>query len=125
MNLMNTYNKPTYEERLSMADTVRNIFSWENYLNYFLSTLKNQFDTVYNIPNKSQCAIIVLNWNGYNDTVECIESLLQSDLRGCNIYLIDNNSDNNEGPLLQSKYCLLYTSPSPRDQRGSRMPSSA
>ena len=24
-----------------------------------------------------------------------------------------------------SKYCLLYTSPSPRDQRGSRMPSSA
>ena len=25
----------------------------------------------------------------------------------------------------QSNYCLLYTSPSPRDQRGSRMPSSA
>ena len=23
------------------------------------------------------------------------------------------------------EYCLLYTSPSPRDQRGSRMPSSA
>ena len=27
--------------------------------------------------------------------------------------------------VLQLKYCLLYTSPSPRDQRGSRMPSSA
>ena len=25
----------------------------------------------------------------------------------------------------QVKFCLLYTSPSPRDQRGSRMPSSA
>ena len=25
----------------------------------------------------------------------------------------------------QITYCLLYTSPSPRDQRGSRMPSSA
>ena len=24
-----------------------------------------------------------------------------------------------------SRFCLLYTSPSPRDQRGSRMPSSA
>ena len=24
-----------------------------------------------------------------------------------------------------NKHCLLYTSPSPRDQRGSRMPSSA
>ena len=27
--------------------------------------------------------------------------------------------------LCSSYYCLLYTSPSPRDQRGSRMPSSA
>ena len=26
---------------------------------------------------------------------------------------------------IQSAFCLLYTSPSPRDQRGSRMPSSA
>ena len=26
---------------------------------------------------------------------------------------------------LNAKVCLLYTSPSPRDQRGSRMPSSA
>ena len=30
-----------------------------------------------------------------------------------------------EAMLMQSKICLLYTSPSPRDQRGSRMPSSA
>ena len=28
-------------------------------------------------------------------------------------------------PIAQSLRCLLYTSPSPRDQRGSRMPSSA
>ena len=27
--------------------------------------------------------------------------------------------------MAQTPYCLLYTSPSPRDQRGSRMPSSA
>ena len=32
-------------------------------------------------------------------------------------YLVENNYD--------SYVCLLYTSPSPRDQRGSRMPSSA
>ena len=29
------------------------------------------------------------------------------------------------GELERVAYCLLYTSPSPRDQRGSRMPSSA
>ena len=28
-------------------------------------------------------------------------------------------------PLAEAMHCLLYTSPSPRDQRGSRMPSSA
>ena len=27
--------------------------------------------------------------------------------------------------IIQGKYCLLYTSPSPRDISGSRMPSSA
>ena len=33
---------------------------------------------------------------------------------------------NLEGDMLEGSYpCLLYTSPSPRDQRGSRMPSSA
>ena len=30
-----------------------------------------------------------------------------------------------DGGLSQNNFCLLYTSPSPRDQRGSRMPSSA
>ena len=33
-------------------------------------------------------------------------------------------SDTNE-QIIQMSNCLLYTSPSPRDQRGSRMPSSA
>ena len=28
-------------------------------------------------------------------------------------------------PMTESLICLLYTSPSPRDQRGARMPSSA
>ena len=31
----------------------------------------------------------------------------------------------NPTPYATGKVCLLYTSPSPRDQRGSRMPSSA
>ena len=30
-----------------------------------------------------------------------------------------------ESDYYESRHCLLYTSPSPRDQRGSRMPSSA
>ena len=33
--------------------------------------------------------------------------------------------DSLQALLRENKDCLLYTSPSPRDQRGSRMPSSA
>ena len=35
------------------------------------------------------------------------------------------STETNQMQLLQNEDCLLYTSPSPRDQRGSRMPSSA
>ena len=39
-------------------------------------------------------------------------------ISGCTVHFVDDEYDH--GPV-----CLLYTSPSPRDQRGSRMPSSA
>ena len=35
----------------------------------------------------------------------------------------NGGGDNNNDDIIND--CLLYTSPSPRDQRGSRMPSSA
>ena len=35
------------------------------------------------------------------------------------------DTDEEAGPAARRRLCLLYTSPSPRDQRGSRMPSSA
>ena len=46
------------------------------------------------------------------------------------VFEVDGNYTKKETPLgrggnLDDEICLLYTSPSPRDQRGSRMPSSA
>ena len=38
---------------------------------------------------------------------------------------INSASDDAAGLAIVSKICLLYTSPSPRDKRQSRMPSSA
>ena len=41
------------------------------------------------------------------------------------LYVVALLLDLNATQLLLDNFCLLYTSPSPRDQRGSRMPSSA
>ena len=39
-------------------------------------------------------SIIILNWNGWQDTIECLESTLRLDYVNFNIILIDNNSEN-------------------------------
>ena len=45
-------------------------------------------------------------------------------LGGSGLYDIEGLEDVRE-EVVETPCCLLYTSPSPRDQRGSRMPSSA
>jgi GT2 family glycosyltransferase len=40
-------------------------------------------------------AIIILNWNNANDTIECLESVLKSKYDSFTIFLIDNNSGDN------------------------------
>jgi len=47
---------------------------------------------VNNTPNT---AVILVNYNGYEDTIECINSLLLSDYKNFTIFLTDNNSTNN------------------------------
>ena len=57
--------------------------------------------------------------------LEC--HLQQMKLAGIDGVIIDwyGTKDANDYAMLHRNTCLLYTSPSPRDQRGSRMPSSA
>lgn len=45
--------------------------------------------------------IIILNWNWYDDTIECIESLLNNSYKNIEIILIDNASKNDEWKKLQ------------------------
>lgn len=40
-------------------------------------------------PNVS---IIILNWNGWKDTIECLESVFQIDYLNFNVIVVDNNS---------------------------------
>ena len=41
------------------------------------------------------------------------------------VVVLDDDDDDDGEDSEEDNDCLLYTSPSPRDQRGSRMPSSA
>jgi GT2 family glycosyltransferase len=49
-------------------------------------------------------AIIILNWNGFNDTVECLTSLRQIRYQNHKIILLDNGSENNEGNRLKDLF---------------------
>jgi GT2 family glycosyltransferase len=40
----------------------------------------------------NKIAIVILNWNGYKDTIECLDSLMQSDRSVFDVILIDNGS---------------------------------
>ena len=60
---------------------------------------------------------------------EASRQFLEEDFSGAEIADITAEAINFAAPVIalndQLSICLLYTSPSPRDQRGSRMPSSA
>ena len=39
--------------------------------------------------------IIILNYNGWADTIECLESMLRNDYPDYQVIVVDNNSPNN------------------------------
>lgn len=49
-------------------------------------------------------AISILNRNWIKDTINCVDSLLQSDFSDYKIYLLDNGSNDNEYKKLKGKY---------------------
>lgn len=44
---------------------------------------------------KPNITIIILNWNGWADTIECLESIYQIDYTNYNVILVDNGSEDN------------------------------
>ena len=53
---------------------------------------------------RPKVSIIILNWNGWEDTIECIESLYQINYPNFDLIVLDNDSD--DGSILKIKdYC--------------------
>jgi len=48
--------------------------------------------------------IVIVNWNGLNDTIECIKSILNISYEYFKIIVIDNGSDNDESIELAFKF---------------------
>lgn len=48
--------------------------------------------------------IILINYNGYEDTVECIESIKKGSYKNYKIVIVDNASPDNSGILIKDKY---------------------
>ena len=48
--------------------------------------------------------IIVLNWMKYEDTINCVESLLKLDYLNFNILVIDNNSLNESAEIITKRF---------------------
>ena len=72
-------------------------------------------------------AVVKRNPQGRSRRGWVMEPVEQTTSRGTKMpaYKIRWRDSERPETVLQHMFCLLYTSPSPRDQRGSRMPSSA
>ena len=84
------------------------------------SLIKNIFDRVSKDPEKylsrsTERQIVTLSINDKTTPEKCFINML------CQIPTISEKT----ATAIKNKFCLLYTSPSPRDRQKSRMPSSA
>lgn len=55
-------------------------------------------------PNDPYVIAIVLNWNSYNDTSECVESLQGLSYNNLDIVIVDNGSTDGSGRRLKSEF---------------------
>ncbi|HSW89028.1 MAG TPA: glycosyltransferase family 2 protein [Candidatus Saccharimonadales bacterium] len=51
--------------------------------------------------------IIILNWNGLEDTIDCIDSVLKNDYSNYKIVMVDNGSKDDSVVTLQRKYSKI------------------
>ena len=54
--------------------------------------------------NHSKVSIIILNWNGLKDTIECLESLKKITYPNYEVIVVDNGSEGNDADILEEKY---------------------
>ena len=56
------------------------------------------------VMNKKRASIVILNWNGWRDTVECLESVYQINYPNYDVIVVDNGSEDNSVERIK-QYC--------------------
>ncbi len=54
--------------------------------------------------NKPKVEIVILNWNGWEDTIECLESLKNNDYTEYTVVVVDNASSGNDVQILRERF---------------------
>ena len=54
--------------------------------------------------NDPKVSIIILNWNGLEDTIECLESLRKITYPNYDVTVVDNGSRGNDAQVMQEKF---------------------
>ncbi len=54
--------------------------------------------------NQPKVSIIILNWNGLEDTINCLESLKKITYKNYEIIVVDNGSEGNDADVLEERY---------------------
>ena len=56
-----------------------------------------------NTTSQKKIFVILVNYNGSDDTIECVQSLLSIDYKNIEILIVDNGSDTEQIKILKDK----------------------
>jgi len=72
-------------------------------------------------PTEVLLAIVILNWNGWRDTIDCLESIFSTDIENYLVIVVDNASTDNSVERIR-EYCNGNVLPNQRECRQSPKP---
>ncbi|SFS38901.1 DUF1972 domain-containing protein [Paenibacillus sp. 453mf] len=101
------------EQSIEMSKRLKTSYDWDAvsdaYINLTEKRASNYF-VHYNDSPEKKVGIILVNYNGYEDTLSCIDSLMEMSYLNKKIYLVDNCSPDHSGKKLQEYYSSYSTS---------------
>ncbi|WP_084781631.1 DUF1972 domain-containing protein [Paenibacillus sp. D9] len=98
------------DESAELKERVLTLYNWETVSNSYEKIMKSEkvnyfFDRLLsNQLKEPRIGIVLVNYNGFEDTISCIKSILRSNYKNYKIYLVDNNSPDGSGQLLREYY---------------------